>query len=115
MATQAARALNGIFAYALWDRDARRLQLVRDRAGIKPLYYAATARGLAFGSEIKSLFASGLVAPAMESRHVAEYLLFRQVAGPENLFRGVVSLPPGHVLDVTPTGAGAATRLLAGN
>ena len=103
---KAASALNGIFAYALWDRDARHLRLVRDRAGIKPLYYAATPGGLAFGSEIKSLFASGLVAPALDSRHVAEYLLFRQVAGPQNLFRGVVSLPPGHVLDVTPAGPG---------
>ena len=103
---RAASALNGIFAYALWDRDTRRLLLVRDRAGIKPLYYAATPGGLAFGSEIKSLFASGLIAPMLDSRHVAEYLLFRQVAGPENLFRGVVSLPPGHVLDVTPAGSG---------
>jgi asparagine synthase (glutamine-hydrolysing) len=103
---KAAIALNGIFAYALWDRDTRRLQLVRDRAGIKPLYYAATPDGVAFGSEIKSLFASGLISPMLDSRNVAEYLLFRQVAGPENLFRNVVSLPPGHVLDVTPAGAG---------
>ena len=96
--------LNGIFAYALWDRDTRRLLLVRDRAGIKPLYYAVAPGGLAFGSEIKSLFASGLVAPQLNDAHVAEYLLFRQVAGPENLFRGVVSLPPGHVLEATAAG-----------
>ena len=94
-------SLNGIFAYALWDRQSRRLLLVRDRAGIKPLYYTASQRGLAFGSEIKSLFASGLLQPAMNEGHVAEYLLFRQVAGPENLFRDVVSLPPGHLLAVT--------------
>jgi asparagine synthase (glutamine-hydrolysing) len=103
---KAVNALNGIFAYALWDRDAHHLQLVRDRAGIKPLYYSVTPGGLAFGSEIKSLFASGLVAPVLDTRHVAEYLLFRQVAGPENLFRGVVALPPGHILDVTPAGIG---------
>ena len=101
---KAASALNGIFAYALWDRDTRRLLLVRDRAGIKPLYYAATPGGVVFGSEIKSLFASGLISPMLDSRHVAEYLLFRQVAGPENLFLGVASLPPGHMLDVTPVG-----------
>lgn len=93
--------LNGIFAYALWDRDTRRLLLVRDRAGIKPLYYSVGPRGLAFGSEIKSLFASGLVAPALDEAHVTEYLLFRQVAGPGNLFRGVLSLPPGHLLEAT--------------
>ncbi len=96
----AAVRLNGIFAYAIWDRDARRLSLVRDRAGIKPLYYATTNKGVAFGSEIKSLFASGLVAPSVAAENVAEYLLFRQVAGVENLFRGVVSLPPGHMLEI---------------
>src|SRR5262245_43779030 len=47
--------LNGIFAYAIWDRDARRLVLTRDRAGIKPLYYSQSASGLVFGSEIKAL------------------------------------------------------------
>ena len=96
----AAVRLNGIFAYAIWDRDARRMLLVRDRAGIKPLYYATTSKGVAFGSEIKSLFASGLVAPTLAAENVPEYLLFRQVAGVENLFRGVVSLAPGHMLDV---------------
>jgi asparagine synthase (glutamine-hydrolysing) len=92
--------LNGIFAYALWDRDRRRLLLARDRAGIKPLYYAATPRGIAFGSEIKALFESGLIEPRMDPRHVAEYLVFRHVAGPENLFAGVLALPPGHMLAV---------------
>ena len=92
--------LNGIFAYALWDRERRRLLLTRDRAGIKPLYYAATPRGLAFGSEIKALFESGLIDPRMDQRHVAEYLVFRQVAGPENLFSGVLALPPGHVMAI---------------
>jgi asparagine synthase (glutamine-hydrolysing) len=93
--------LNGIFAYALWDRDRRRLLLARDRAGIKPLYYAATPRGIAFGSEIKALFESGLIEPRMDERHVAEYLVFRQVAGPENLFAGVLALPPGHTLAIS--------------
>ena len=99
--------LNGIFAYALWDRQSRKLLLARDRAGIKPLYFSVSGRGLVFGSEIKSLFASGLVQPSINEGHVAEYLLFRQVAGPENLFRGVVSLPPGHVLSATAAGVEA--------
>ena len=92
--------LNGIFAYALWDASQRRLLLARDRAGIKPLYYAATDRGVAFGSEIKALFASGLIAPRMDHARVAEYLVFRQVAGPNSLFAGVQSVPPGHVVQV---------------
>ncbi|MBX3703156.1 MAG: asparagine synthase (glutamine-hydrolyzing) [Steroidobacteraceae bacterium] len=93
--------LNGIFTYAIWDRERRRLLLARDRAGIKPLYYAQTADGFVFGSEIKALFESGLIRPSPDTRHVAEYLVFRHVAGPENLFSGVLSLPPGHTLAVT--------------
>ncbi len=92
--------LNGIFTYALWDRERSRLLLARDRAGIKPLYYAQTTRGLAFGSEIKALFESGLIRPSLGPKHVAEYLVFRHVAGPENLFSGVLALPPGHLLEV---------------
>ena len=56
--------------------------------GVKPLYYAETPDAFVFGSEIKSLFASGLVDAAARDEAFAEYLLFRQVAGSETLFRG---------------------------
>lgn len=92
--------LNGIFAYALWDKVEKRLLLARDRAGIKPLYYSATPRGVAFGSEIKTLFQSDLVTPRLNEKRVAEYLLFRQVAGSENLFADVHVVPPGHTMEV---------------
>lgn len=96
----AVQRLNGIFAYAIWDKQKQRLLLVRDRAGIKPLYVATTPRGIAFASEIKSLFKSDLIAPRLNEKRVAEYLLFRQVAGNENLFAGVDVLPPGHIMEV---------------
>lgn len=99
-ANDAVRFLNGIFAYALWDRQERVLLLARDRAGIKPLYYARTAQGIAFGSEIKSLFESGIVRRQCNDRHVPEYLLFRDVAGPETLYTGVLTLPPGHWMTI---------------
>lgn len=92
--------LNGIFAYALWDSASRTLLLARDRAGIKPLYYSQSRDGFAFASEIKSLFLSGHVAATPARDRIAEYLLFRQVAGPETLFQGVYSLQPGHTLEV---------------
>jgi asparagine synthase (glutamine-hydrolysing) len=95
----AVRRLNGIFAYALWDKHRHRLLLARDRAGIKPLYYCATPKGVAFASEIKALFKSGLITPGVNESRVAEYLLFRQVAGPETLFDGVMCLPPGHTVE----------------
>ena len=88
-------ALNGMFAFAIWDTAKRSLFIARDRMGVKPLYYAETADAFVFGSEIKSLFASGLVSPRLREEALAEYMLFRQVAGSETLFAGVRSLPPG--------------------
>jgi len=92
--------LNGMFAYAIWDETRRRLLLARDRAGIKPLYYASTASGVAFASEIKSLFESGIIRPQMDVSRVGEYLTFRQIAGAESLFLGVRSLMPGHTMSI---------------
>ena len=61
--------------------------------GVKPLYYAETPEAFVFGSEIKSIFESGQVAPRCREEAVAEYLLFRQVAGPVGLFEGIKALP----------------------
>jgi asparagine synthase (glutamine-hydrolysing) len=91
-------ALNGMFAFAIWDTAERTLFLARDRMGVKPLYYADTPQAFVFGSEIKSLFASGLIEPRVREEAIAEYLLFRQVAGPDGLFRDVKALPPGCTL-----------------
>jgi asparagine synthase (glutamine-hydrolysing) len=90
--------LNGIFAFAIWDRRSGELHLVRDQLGIKPLYYADTPRGLVFASEIKTLLATGLVQPELESAALPEYLVFRDVSGERTLFRGVRRLLPGHRL-----------------
>lgn len=93
--------LNGIFCYAIWDAHARRLLLARDRAGVKPLYYASSPRGFVFGSEIKALFKSDIVRPRIAQDRISEYLQFRHVAGPRTLFADVNLLLPGHVLEVT--------------
>jgi asparagine synthase (glutamine-hydrolysing) len=93
-------AMNGMFAFAIWDTAQRTLFIARDRMGVKPLYYSQTRDGFVFGSEIKTLFASGLVEPQCRDEALAEYLIFRQVAGSETLFRGVSSLPPGCTMTV---------------
>ncbi len=90
--------LNGIFAFAIWDRRSGELHLVRDQMGIKPLYYAESPGGLVFASEIKTLLATGLVQPEMEAEALPEYLLFRDVSGERTLFRNVRRLLPGHRL-----------------
>ena len=93
-------AMNGMFAFAIWDSSNRTLFLARDRMGVKPLYYAQTKEAFVFGSEIKTLFASGLVEARCREEALAEYLVFRQVAGSDTLFKGVSSLPPGCTMTI---------------
>ena len=95
--------LNGIFAFALWDAEAHTLVLARDRLGVKPLYYAHTngqgrAPALVFASEVKAILASGLVARALNTEALHQYLTFLWTPDPHTLFRGVAKLPPAHVL-----------------
>ncbi|PYQ06145.1 MAG: asparagine synthase (glutamine-hydrolyzing) [Acidobacteria bacterium] len=93
--------LQGMFAFAIWDRPRRRLLLARDRLGIKPLYYAITPRELVFASEIKALLAAGVRAE-LHQAVVPEYLATGFVSGEETLFRGVRRLPPATTLSWSP-------------
>src|SRR3954447_2604564 len=88
----------GMFAFALWDQRRRRLLLVRDRLGIKPLYWTRAGERLLFPSHIKALFASGLVEPRAHEAALPELLATRAVSGEETLFAGVHKLLPGHRL-----------------
>jgi asparagine synthase (glutamine-hydrolysing) len=92
--------MNGMFAFAIWDSARRTLFLARDRMGVKPLYYIDTPAAFVFASEIKSLFASGLASAEWRHESLAEYMLFRQIAGAETMFRGVKSVPPGCTMTV---------------
>jgi asparagine synthase (glutamine-hydrolysing) len=91
-------ALHGMFAFAIWDKNKQRLLLARDRLGIKPLYYACTDSALIFGSEIKSLFASGLIRARFNEAVLPEFLSTRFVSGDGTFFHGIRKLLPGHVL-----------------
>jgi asparagine synthase (glutamine-hydrolysing) len=88
----------GMFAFAVWDAPNRRLLLVRDRLGIKPLYWTRTRDCLLFGSEIKAILASGLVEPEANDDALPELLSTRYLSGSETMFRGVRKLLPGHLL-----------------
>lgn len=89
--------LNGMFAFAIHDRVNRRLVLARDHLGIKPLFYAVTAEGLFFGSEIKAVTAGAQIEARARRESVAEYLTFRYTAGSRTFYDGVERLRPGHV------------------
>ncbi len=89
--------LQGMFAFALWDRKRERLLLARDRLGIKPLYYALSDRELLFASEIKAILAVMSGRPALSPSAIPEFLATRFLAGDETFFQGIRKLPPGHV------------------
>lgn len=96
--------LNGIFAFALWDRAAKKLFLVRDRLGVKPLLFAHRGTRLAFGSEAKAILASGLVEPALDEISLHLTMNLRYIPGERTLFTGIRRLRPGGILEVAESG-----------
>jgi asparagine synthase (glutamine-hydrolysing) len=94
-----AARLNGIFAFALYDLAKRKLFVVRDPLGVKPLVYATDGALLAFGSEAKAVLASGLVGPEIDETSLHLTMNVRYVPGDRTFFRGIRRLPPGHVLE----------------
>lgn len=100
--------MNGMFAVAIWDRRKRLFHLVRDRLGVKPLYYARVGDSLIFGSEIKAILASGQIHKAVNERALWDFLTFRYVPAPETIWQGVMKLPPAHSLTLRADGSGDA-------
>jgi len=90
--------LDGMFAFALWDRRRRRLLIGRDRLGIKPLYYFESPRGLFFASEAKAILAATEEVRALDPGALGEYLALGYVPAPSCMFRGVRKLPPATLL-----------------
>ena len=92
------RHLDGIFAIAVWDAPRRRLVLVRDQLGVKPLYCTLGPDGLAFASEVKALIAGGLLTPALDPVAAELFLALGFVPGPRSLFAGVHKLSPASMV-----------------
>ncbi len=90
--------LRGMFAFAIWDLEKRRLFIARDRLGIKPLYYHLYRGCLIFGSEIKSIVRHPDVFASLDLEALNDYLTFKYVPAPRSLFAGIQSLPPGHLM-----------------
>lgn len=91
---------NGMFAFAQWDKAARRLRLARDRYGVKPLYYTMAGRTLLAASEIKAFFAHPDFHIAMDQDALVEYMTFQNFLTDRTLFKSVHILPPGCYLDI---------------
>jgi asparagine synthase (glutamine-hydrolysing) len=88
----------GMFAFAVWDSRDRELWLVRDRLGVKPLYYTTGPRGLAFASEVRALVAAGAVPPRISPDGIECFLACGAVHDPLTAVRDVASLPSGSFL-----------------
>ena len=99
LATEGSACLSrlvGMFAFASWDTQTKRLLLVRDRLGIKPLYYRLLPDGIAFASELKALMLLGT--PDIDPSAVRDFLFHGYVPAPKTIYRGICKLPAGHTL-----------------
>jgi asparagine synthase (glutamine-hydrolysing) len=90
--------LNGQFSFAIYDRRRRRLVLARDHVGITPLHYAVADGTLIFGSEIKALLAHPASPREVDLTGLDQVLVLPGLVSPRTMFRGISSLPPGHLL-----------------
>src|SRR5690606_34687086 len=100
------RRLNGMFAFAIWERDSGRVLLGRDRLGIKPLYYSELPGGLRFASAVPALLAAGDVDTAVDPVALNHYLSFHAVVpAPYTILRGVRKLAPGSLMTIEADGS----------
>ncbi len=92
--------LNGMFAFALWDRRARALTFARDRMGEKPLYYGVHNDTLIFGSELKAITTHPAFRPEIDRNALADFMRFGYVPAPASIWRGIRKLPPASWMTV---------------
>lgn len=92
--------LNGDWAFAIWDGRERKLFVSRDRAGVRPVFYAQTPQRFVFASEIKAVLAHGGVDPALDLQALDEVFTFWAPVAPRTCFAQVKELPPGHCLSI---------------
>ena len=97
--TECFTRMRGMFAVALWTESRRRLVLVRDRMGIKPLYYYRTGDDIYFGSELKAIFEHPGLPRRLDLEALDSYLSVNYVPGPNTLIEGIKKVPPGHLLE----------------
>ena len=94
------KRLNGMFAFAIWNKQTSQLVLARDRLGIKPLFYALTKNGIVFASEIKSILQLPEIKRDVNLSLIDSYMSLGYCPTEETLFSGIYKLPPGHFLTI---------------
>jgi asparagine synthase (glutamine-hydrolysing) len=96
--TNAVHRLNGMFAFAIWDQNLKRLWVCRDRMGIKPIVYYWDGNHFIFASEIKALLADPVISKELDYEALQLYLTFNYVPAPFTIFKGIKKLEPGKFL-----------------
>jgi asparagine synthase (glutamine-hydrolysing) len=96
--------LNGMFSIAIWDTRSRELHLIRDRYGIKPLFYSRQGNRLLFASEIKSILEDPGVERRVDLQSLHDYLTLNYVPGDQSIFQGINTVPPAHRMTFTADG-----------
>ncbi|MBP6986169.1 MAG: asparagine synthase (glutamine-hydrolyzing) [Alphaproteobacteria bacterium] len=105
-----AKRLIGMFAFALFDRKTRDLYLVRDRLGIKPIYWGMHDGQFIFGSELSSLKAAGGWAPRVDRNALSAFMRHNYIPAPYSIYQGVYKLEPGSILQLSAQGKISITR-----
>ena len=95
------RRFVGMFAFALWDRDERRLHLVRDRLGIKPLYYGWSQGSLLFGSELRGICRHPDFDCEIDRSGILAFLRHNYIPAPHTIYHGMFKLRPGTIATFT--------------
>ncbi len=93
--------LNGMFAFAIWDKQAKELFVARDRLGIKPLYYYKNEKNVLFASEVRALMASGIVPRIASKEGIVDFLRYQTVHAPNTILKDVYMLMPGHYMRIS--------------
>jgi len=96
--------LNGMFAFAIWDKAKQELFIARDRLGIKPVYYFSKDKMFLFSSEIRALLQSGIVPRKINRRVIHEYFTYQTIHAPETFINNVFMLMPGHCMTINTSG-----------
>lgn len=92
--------LKGMFAFGLYDEQKKKLFLVRDRFGIKPLYFYKDNENIIFASEIKAILASKVPKKEIDFSAFSDYFVYRYIPSPKTIWQGIKKVPPAHYLEV---------------
>jgi len=100
---KAVEKFNGMFAFALYDRKTNELFLVRDRVGVKPLYYWLDGNSIVFSSELKPIMACPGFVKTIDKKVMARYLYHQYINAPYSIFKNVYKVEPGTILTISST------------